>query len=454
MGNKKTTKKSNFELLTDAQEWLLKKFTESLKDRKNSQDLLPSRNQYGHVINALSVDDAFKTSKTKNFMELLLKLLATESVNKKDKIENIVTALKKSVNDKTNYDWNANGKKSYKTYINKFIKFLENSIKDADWRKEYKDKWKSLKMDAAASAALEEIEGELYLHNILFTKFKSRLRCQDRTSGQKIWLPLRFIAKLYSKTVNGNQKIDSSFSKWLDSLVNSICIHYEDNGIIKHVKFGDKEDISLILRTNDNGKYDVYVGWGYNMKNGIVEYQVWTPTGMGNEKVPMVVEKISDIAIDHVKPIDQTLKEKADELKELEKVSKYYKELIEEEKEPTNEAAKTLVKKINLSSLILDLNKISDDSPLRLMSSEYNSNKSNGDTFKRIIKDTKGQYFGILLEGIKGDNKKNKDKEHFCLYQKLAENGVMRIRHIRYKKDEIKGDKVESKDYFGIIDLI
>lgn len=452
MGKKKTTKKSNFELLTGAQRWLVDNFIESLKDRKTGLEL-PSREQYGHVINALSVDDAFNTSKTKNFMELLLKLLATEKIKDNKNINDIITALKNAVDDKQNYDWNANGKKSYKTYITTFIKFLVNIIKDEDWRKEYREKWgKSLKMDPAAQAAFQGVNGELYLHNILFTKFKSRLRCQDRISGQKIWLPLRFITKLYTKDDTG--KKDSRFSNWLDSLVNNICIHYKESTDIKHVKFGDKEDISLLLKTNNNKKYDVYVRWYDETKKTIVEYQVWTPTGKGNEKVRMVVEKISDIAIDHVKPIDQTLKEKANELTELEKVSEFYKDLVlQEGKDPTNADAESLRKnkkiKLNLAKLKKDLETIRDDSPLRLMSSEYNSNKSNGDTFKEIIRDENGNYFGILLEEIKNDSDDN--EEQFVLYQKLSENGVMRI---RAKKDEIEGEKVESKDYLEIIDLI
>ena len=230
MAKQKATKNS-FELLADAQERLLDKFTESLKDRKTGRKLR-SRKQYKHVINALSVDDAFNSSMTKNFMELLLKLLATEGINEKSKIEIIINTLEKTVDKKENYDWNANGKKSYKTYIKTFIKFLKGFINNKDKRKEFKEKYKSLKMDAAASAAFKGINnGELYLHNILFTKFKSRLRCQDRTSGQKIWLPLRFIAKLYSKPVRG--KTDPRFSEWLDSLVNDICIHYKDKEVIK-----------------------------------------------------------------------------------------------------------------------------------------------------------------------------------------------------------------------------
>ena len=86
------------------------------------------------------------------------------------------------------------------------------------------------------------------------------------------------------------------------------------------------------------------------------------------------------------------------------------------------------------------------------MSAEYNSNKSNGDTFKEIRQVAEDNYVGILLEGIRKDSD---DNEEYILYQKLTniitENGVMRI---RAKKDEIEGEKVESKDYLEIIDLI
>lgn len=85
------------------------------------------------------------------------------------------------------------------------------------------------------------------------------------------------------------------------------------------------------------------------------------------------------------------------------------------------------------------------------MSAEYNSNKSNGDTFKEIIRDKNGNYFGILLEEIKNDS----DDEEYILYQKLTniitETGIMRITSL---KDEIEGTPVNSQDYIEIIDLI
>ncbi len=445
MGNKKETKKSSLVLINEAQDFLLNDFINSLKGKDNKP--LQSRKQYRQVVNALSVDDAFTSSKTKNFMELLLKLLAIQG--RKDDCTTIKELIADLEDDVKEYDWKKKGKKSYKTYINRFISFLRYVIDNENERLKYKNT--NLKMDPASVAALDNTDGELYLHNILFTKFKSRLRCQDRISGQKIWLPLRFIAKLYTKDDTG--KKDSRFSNWLDSLVNGICIHYNDEGVIKHVKFGDKEDISLLLLKNTKGKYDVHVRW-YDGKE-LEEFPVLSPTGRGNEKVRMVVEKISDIAIDHVKPIDQTLKEKANELTELEKVSEFYKDLVlQEGKDPTNADAESLRNDtdLNLVKLIEDLKKIRDDSPLRLMSAEYNSNKSNGDTFKEIRQVAEDNYVGILLEGIRKDSD---DNEEYILYQKLTniitENGVMRI---RAKKDEIEGEKVESKDYLEIIDLI
>ena len=209
----------------------------------------------------------------------------------------------------------------------------------------------------------------------------------------------------------------------------------------------------MLKKTNaTDKKYKVYVRWSEE-NDTIIEHLVYTPTGRGNEKVAMEVEKISDIAIDHVKPIDHTLKEKANKLKELETVSEFYKVLLlQEGKDPTNNDAKSLLhnkkEKLDLDKLITDLETIKGDSPLRLMSAEYNSNKSNGNTFKKIIQDKNGNYFGILLEGIK--NSKD-DTEQFVLYQDLKENGVVRILS---EKDEIEGDPVNSQDYIKIIDLI
>ena len=76
-----------------------------------------------------------------------------------------------------------------------------------------------------------------------------------------------------------------------------------------------------------------------------------------------------------------------------------------------------------LDSLIKDLEAIRDDGPLRLMASKYNSQKSNGDTFLKILKRTDGSYFGILEEKIKMANEfSTPDSSDYTLYQDLTDD--------------------------------
>ncbi len=350
--------------------------------------------------------------------------------------------------------------KNIRAYVRKFLLFIkELCSEESNNQYRIKNNYISPKWTPAQNAVLTGNCGEIYLYSQLCTKFKSRLRCQDRTSGDKIWLPLRFIGKIYSRyTKKWNKehpdgKITNLFSEWLDNLVKGIYIHYIDYGKYCSVPF--KEEVALLF--DSEGKVKVWLG--------DKQYPALTPTGKGNEKVPMKdVQSISEIDIDHVKSIDQTLRDLGNQLPTLKSVSDKYKK-IQEEDEPNEEVAinELLETKLNLKQLRAELDKISSDGLLRLMDSKYNSKKSNGDTFKRIIK--KGnKYYGILEEGIlEGKKKKSilKDtagagiirrqkKETFTLYQDLHEKGIMRITSKNIKGVEVKGKKELEK----IIDLI
>lgn len=332
-------------------------------------------------------------------------------------------------------------KQNLRSYVRKFFKFIrvvsgQNKIDNDKYvyffsSKNFNDEYSRPKLTPADIAVLSGEKGEIYLHSVLFTKFKSRLRCQDRTSGDKIWLPLRFIAKLFNQ-IDKDNSYKNKFSEWLDSLVKNIYINYSviDNKRVKvkSVRFmgeDEKDDVYLKI---DNGR--VYVRW--TEKGVLCDYlPVLTSTGRGNQKQYMEVNSVNEIAIDHVKAIDCTLRDKQEQFSVLPKVSEKYKKFKEQDipEEQENEKEKELaqelcnIDKINFVDLIKDLEAIRDDGPLRLMASKYNSQKSNGDTFLKILKRTDGSYFGILEEKIKMANElSTPDSSDYTLYQDLTDD--------------------------------
>ena len=80
---------------------------------------------------------------------------------------------------------------NYQSYANKFFKFIKTIYGNRNSKYHITKLTKVYnipKLSAADLAVLRGEDGEIYLNNKLRTKFKSRLRCQDRTSGDKIWL--------------------------------------------------------------------------------------------------------------------------------------------------------------------------------------------------------------------------------------------------------------------------
>lgn len=179
------------------------------------------------------------------------------------------------------------------------------------------------------------------------------------------------------------------------------------------------------FQKNGKDKYDVYVIWSSNGDRR----RVYTPTGNGNEKVPMTVKDISQIDIDHVKPIDQTLRDLGDKKKlpNLERVSDQYKSMLEafsqegaDESKVENKTLKDL-EDVDINALYNELELIRKDGLLRLMSSSYNQRKSNSSAYTSIIKNKKDGYLGLLGEAIMDDN-----DEPLYLYQKLSESNKTR----------------------------
>lgn len=376
-----------------------------------------------------SVPFAFKSCKFSSdsetyFLTLLPKLLKDD--RKKD-IQKLIDLIRCSV---ALFDW-GNNKKSYKTYIRHFLNFIEKII--------YSKKFNNIVNEIGCKETLSNDENDklkkdlsrsiAFSHKILFTKFKSRLRTQERTSGDKIWLPIGYIAKIYKTYNKNNIPKNDGFSDWLNSLVNGIYIHYkdtDDNNQIKYIKFGKNQNIGLKFNYNEQEKkYDVYIS-----KNS-KEYPVYTPTGVGNKKEPMIVKSISEIDIDHIKPIDLTLRELGDKGKigTLEMVSDSYKDLIYNDKNINTQIDELINDdKFSIVNLTEDLKKIKKDTVLRLMDSKFNENKSNGLTYEEILLRQDGTYIGIL-----GHIDEDDEGDCLTIYQELIENGI--IRATKYAKN-------------------
>ena len=400
-----------------------------------------SRSQYRSVINALGKDEVFKTDAEKNFLTLVIKLIAN---NREDECIKLIGLLRYSV---CVYNWGS--LRSYETYCNKFADFLEKLLSsEAASKKSIKKKIAS----ACTTPKLSDTEESwlktafakrtVFLHEQLMTKFMGRLRRQDRISGNKVWLPLSYIAKLYKKA--GKTK---EFTDWLRKLAEGIFVHYEDdNTEIKSVQF-EKKQVFLVFEKNEensDGTYNVKVALSASNKC----YTAYTPTGEGNTKVPMIVKDISDIAIDHVKPIDLTLKELGDKgrIPNLKMVSDSFKDMMgrpeKADKDIEDESLDQLYNNVDISKLTDELNLIRTDGVLRLMVSEYNGKKSNSTAYDKIIKiKGKEEYLGLLGKALLDD-------ETIYLYQRLNERDAK----TRASREEPKGTKVKiSKKIINLI---
>ncbi len=400
-----------------------------------------SRSQYRSVINALGKDEVFKTDAEKNFLTLVIKLIAN---NREDECIKLIGLLRYSV---CVYNWGS--LRSYETYCNKFTDFLEKLLSsEAASKKSIKKKIAS----ACTTPKLSDTEESwlktafanrtVFLHEQLMTKFMGRLRRQDRISGNKVWLPLSYIAKLYKKA--GKTK---EFTNWLRKLAEGIFVHYEDdNKEIKSVQF-EKKQVFLVFEKNEensDGTYNVKVALSASNKC----YTAYTPTGEGNTKVPMIVKDISDIAIDHVKPIDLTLREldKKGRIPNLKMVSDSFRDMMgrpeKADKDIEDESLDQLYNNVDICELTDELNLIRTDGVLRLMVSEYNGKKSNSTAYDKIIKiKGKEEYLGLLGKALLDD-------ETIYLYQRLNERNAK----TRASREEPKGTKVKiSKKIINLI---
>lgn len=240
---------------------------------------------------------------------------------------------------------------------------------------------------------------QFYSKSDLISKMESRLRRQDRLSGNKIWLPLGLIAKIYNPSGSKSPK-NKRFINWINSIAQNIFIHYNDGGQVNASKLKDVAAIELesnpLMSNPNNMKVYVILDRGGR-------YEALTPTGVLNKKEYIEIDNIKDIVIDHVKPIDLTLRDlgNAGSLKNLDCVSKAM-----QNNKKVSDAYKQLIKSKTLTGefeneLYKELISISNDSPCRLMVSNLNSEKSNLTEYKYIRKvKTQKDYYGIVYGDV------------------------------------------------------
>ena len=128
-----------------------------------------------------------------------------------------------------------------------------------------------------------------------------RLRGQDRTSGEKIWLPLGVLSKIYNP-LSSTKPSDKTFIEWIHSIANTIYIHYEKNGKVNSIQL--KDIAALDFEGDKNEEKKVYV---ILIKGG--RYEALTPLGILNHKDYLKAVDIDGVVIDHIKPIDLTLRD-------------------------------------------------------------------------------------------------------------------------------------------------
>ncbi len=241
----------------------------------------------------------------------------------------------------------------------------------------------------------------LYEKSDFKTKMTSRLNSQSRLSGDKIWLPLTFIQLLCN---HNNRKIHCDFK---NKIYEELKIIVKDS--IDYIHENIKDFDSFILVPIQDGLYTFFA-----FKKSKA-YQVFTPDIL-NKKKPLIVSAIDKIAIDHVTPIDLTLKAFGSKLQELKKISQIIKNFksnnnqlqgdkLERQSYEDYERNLKFLPKINLTNLEKELDIIREDSHYRLISSEDNSQKSNFLDYRRFYKDpTTDNFFAIIYEKVKMNN--------------------------------------------------
>ena len=289
------------------------------------------------------------------------------------------------------------------------------------------------------SRSIKHTDGhELFLKDDVIAIMMGRLKRQDRMSGDKVWLPLGLISKIYNPTGSSSKKTSNNpYNEWIRKISENIFIHYFGNR--QEIKCAQLKDLVFLLFYQRGDAKEVYAVKS-RREQSIEIVRVLTPTGELNKKCKSTVASINGLAIDHVKPIDLTLRDLGERLPALSLVSKAMKDELADLKdqkrkatysEKCNSAYRRLVNKVwdnrfdNFKNrLICDLFRISKDSPCRLMDANKNLSKSNLMTYK-YFKKYKGIFYGIIY----GDNENeicvDDNKNNYIICHRLDTTGLM-----------------------------
>ncbi len=264
---------------------------------------------------------------------------------------------------------------------------------------------------ASVKASLASSGIEAFSQSNLYAKMGSRIITQSRLSGDKIWLPLVFIQKF----CNDQQR--NSHIVFKQTVYDKLkVLAGDDVASSGHI---DVKDIVSLAITDEGMVFCIYAG----KEGNLIPAQIFTPTGELNKRDEMVAGSISDIVIDHVTPIDRTLRLLA--LPELEKITTFVKAAkaanrgltgkdLEEQAFDDFYNSSLYPGHIDLDDLESELMSIVDDSHYRLVHSDMNSSKSNVIDYKEFYKDG-DDYYAFIAEADSGQSVIYQDLKQNCL---------------------------------------
>lgn len=382
---------------------------------------------------ALSLNDEAISLMTTTYVEAVVGVSSLNK-NKKTAITRFVIYVLDIINKKIKIPGNG---KDVDTAINiiKSSTELVNSLKTLSSKSK------------TNSRSIKHTDGhELFLKDDVIAIMMGRLKRQDRMSGDKVWLPLGLISKIYNPT--GSKKAsDNPYNDWIRDIAENIFIHYI--GDRQKIKCSQLKDLVFLLFYQRGDAKEVYAVKSRGGQS-IEIVRVLTPIGELNKKCESKVASINGLAIDHVRPIDLTLRDLGESpgLPALSLVSKVMKDELADLKkqkrkatysEKCNSAYRRLVNKVwenrfeNFKNrLIYDLISISNDSPCRLMDANNNLSKSNLMTYK-YFKKYKGFFYGIIYGDNKNETCVDDNQNNFIICHRLDTPGLM----IYTKNDDV-----------------
>ncbi len=246
------------------------------------------------------------------------------------------------------------------------------------------------------NASNSSSESQNFGQSVIRNKLHKRIKTWSRLSGNKVWLPLRVIRRL-------DNDLLKYFANEVYKKIEVICLDDNENITLKNV--------------SEIGEITICPSKPVKCKIKDVEYTIKTPTGYLNETADMIINDFNEITIDHINPIDKTLKEK--KFKTLSNISDFVQKIKEENNLSINnverKAAEIINIKLDMAALKEDLNTIINDSPYLLTTASSNMKKSNVIDYKKFFTDKKKQkYYGYIGEA------KDTNGEDVIIYQDLS----------------------------------